>query len=109
MSANCQLVFCTCPDTSTAQRLAQELVENYLAACVNILPGLTSVYRWQDKIETAQEQLLIIKTQKECYPQLEAWVRERHPYTVPEIIAVDIQQGLPDYLKWIVENTGIVS
>ena len=96
-----QLILCTCPDEKFAEQIAQVLVEQRLAACVNIIPQISSIYRWQDKVETAKEYLLIIKTKSECYAQLEQCIKLQHPYAVPEIIGLDITQGLPDYLKWI--------
>ena len=101
------LALCTCPDEATARRLASLLVEDHLAACVNILPGLTSVYRWQGRTESASEWLLLIKTHRSRYPSLEQQLREHHPYELPEIVAVSISNGLPDYLRWISEAVGI--
>jgi periplasmic divalent cation tolerance protein len=101
------LVYCTCPDEATAQRLATALVDDGLAACVNILPGVQSVYCWQGKRESAQEHLLIIKTLRAAYPQLENTVVRLHPYELPEVIAVPITQGLKGYLAWIDENVSI--
>ena len=83
------------------ESLARFLVEEHLAACVNILPGLTSVYPWEGKIETGSEALLLIKTERMLYQKLEAELRERHPYELPELIVIDIERGLPDYLNWI--------
>lgn len=99
------LIYCTCPDQPTAEQLARQLVENQLAACVNIFPSLTSIYRWQNQIETANELLLLIKTRADKYSALETWIKNHHPYEVPEIIATPIIQGLPSYLDWIVKNT----
>jgi periplasmic divalent cation tolerance protein len=96
-----RLILNTCPDRATAEMLARLLLEKRLAACVNIVPGLTSIYRWQGQIETAQECLLLIKTAQEHYPAVEFCIREHHPYELPEIIALSIDQGLPDYLHWI--------
>lgn len=96
-----RLIVSTCPDTATAGRIAKVLLEQRLAACVNIIPGLTSVYRWQGKIESAQEYLLLIKTATEQYPAVEACIVENHPYELPEVIAIAIDQGLPVYLQWI--------
>ena len=101
MNESYLLVLSTCPEGAPAQQLAQFLVEEHLAACVNILPGLTSVYAWEGSIETGRESLLLIKTEHQVYPALEARLRERHPYELPEIIAVPIQLGLNDYLHWI--------
>ncbi len=84
-----------------AESLARFLVEEQLAACVNILPGLTSVYPWEGKIETGSEALLLIKTERVLYQRLETELRERHPYELPELIVIDIERGLPDYLNWI--------
>lgn len=95
------LVFCTCPEGEVATELANRLVLERLAACVNILPGLTSVYSWEGTIETGRETLLLIKTEKAAYPFLEARLRECHPYELPEIVAVRIERGLPEYLQWI--------
>jgi periplasmic divalent cation tolerance protein len=100
-----QLLFCTCPDTPTAERIAEALVDRHLAACVNIVPGITSVYRWQGAVERSSEQLLLIKSASERYDEVEAAIRELHPYELPELIAVEAAAGLPPYLAWIVEST----
>lgn len=100
-----QLVFCTCPDQATAQNIAEQLVDKQLAACVNILPGITSVYQWQGKRETAQEHLLLIKTTYEVYDTLEKTLTELHPYELPEVIAVSIDRGSDAYLDWIRQQT----
>jgi periplasmic divalent cation tolerance protein len=100
-----QLLFCTCPDSSAAERLAEALVARRLAACVNILPGLTSVYRWQGVVERSSEHLLLIKSTSDRYDALEAAIRELHPYELPEVIAVEAAAGLPAYLAWIAEST----
>ena len=99
------LIMCTCPDQDTAQNIADMLVDRALAACVNILPGLTSVYQWQGKRENAQEHLLLIKTTDEAYQALEQAITELHPYELPEVIAVPITQGLGGYLQWIEQQT----
>lgn len=104
MDEPCCVVFCTCPDRETARTIAAALVERQVAACVNLLPGVTSVYRWQGAVEQAEETLLLIKTTRDRYPDLEADIRARHPYEVPEIIAVPIDRGLPEYLRWIGDN-----
>lgn len=101
MPNNTQLILCTCPDRDTSEKIAQKLVEDRLAACVNILPGLTSIYTWQDRLETAEEHLLLIKSASGRYPEVEQAIRALHPYDLPEIIALPIAQGLPDYLNWI--------
>ena len=96
-----QIIFCTCPNRETAEKIAQSLVESNLAACVNILPSITSVYRWQGSIEMEPELLLLIKTRADCYATVEERIKSLHPYELPEIIAVSLDRGLPDYLKWI--------
>lgn len=101
MSTPYRIVLCTCPDSESASRLAQGLVENRLAACVNQLPGLTSVYPWQGKIETAGEVLLIIKTRADRFLDLQAYIQANHPYELPEIVAVCVEQGSKAYLDWI--------
>jgi periplasmic divalent cation tolerance protein len=101
MSLTTELILCTCPDKDTAKKLARLLVEKKLAACVNILPGLTSIYSWEGQIESVQEHLLLIKSTKEHYQSIELTLFKHHPYEVPEIIAVPIERGLPEYLDWI--------
>lgn len=98
------LVYCTCPDHEVAVQLANNLVDEALAACINIVPGLTSVYHWQGKRKTGSEELLMIKTSREQYPALQARIAALHPYELPEVIAVPIQAGLPAYLNWVDES-----
>lgn len=99
------LVFCTCPDRQTALELVTPLVEQGLAACASISAPVTSVYRWQGKVEQAEEYLLSIKTSAARYPDLEQAIQKRHPYELPEIIAVPIEQGLTEYLQWVEQCT----
>ncbi len=96
------LVLITCPPTA-AERLATSLVEARLAACVNIVPGLRSVYRWHDAVEHGDECLLIAKTTAARYSALEAHVKLQHPHELPECVAVTIAAGLPAYLRWLEE------
>lgn len=96
-----QLILCTCPDRETAEKIARRLISAHLAACVNILPSITSVYQWQGNIEMEQEVLLLIKSNSDHYAKLEKQILALHPYELPEIIAVSLDRGLPDYLKWI--------
>lgn len=103
MSSEHCLVFSTCPDTDVAARLARLLVERQLAACVNILPKLTSIYLWRGAVESTDECLLLIKTIRVVYPQLQAALLEHHPYELPEIVMVQMDQGLPAYLQWITQ------
>ncbi|EPL5781923.1 TPA: divalent-cation tolerance protein CutA, partial [Klebsiella pneumoniae] len=93
--------FCTCPDADSAERIATALVAERLAACVNLLPGLRSVYRWQRKVEAAAEVLLLVKTSAEAYPALQERLRQLHPYELPELLAVEAASGLPEYLQWL--------
>jgi periplasmic divalent cation tolerance protein len=99
------LVLTNLPDRPAAEDLARELVEARLAACVNILPACHSIYRWQGVLETADEVPLLIKTTSERYPALQAAIRNRHPYELPEVIALPVIQGLPDYLAWVAHET----
>ena len=98
------LAFCTFPDAETAKRIARELVELRLAACGNVLPEVHSVYRWQGKIETADETLAIFKLPASGYSEFEVKLRSLHPYDVPEIISCQIDNGLPEYLRWVAES-----
>lgn len=99
------IVFSTFPDASQAREAAKNLVGNGLAACVNILPGLTSVYRWQGKLEESAEVLLLIKTSEDAYPRLESALKACHPYELPEIVAVAATAGLPEFLNWVANET----
>lgn len=101
MSSDVQLVPCTCPDMATAKHLAGSLVGASLAACVNIVPGLLSVYRWEGEIQQDQEALLLIKTTEERLAQVFAQIEQEHPYDLPEVIAQPISAGLDSYLQWV--------
>ncbi|MDP2832155.1 MAG: divalent-cation tolerance protein CutA [Pseudomonadota bacterium] len=100
-----RIVLTTLPNAEIAGRLAREMVEARLAACVNVLPPCRSIYRWQDATQEDVEIPLIIKTTAERYPALETFLRENHPYQLPEIIAIDVNDGLPDYLRWAAAAT----
>ncbi len=101
MSTQYRIVLCTCPDSDSAAHLAQGLVENRLAACVNLVPGMSSIYAWQGKIETTSEVLLIIKTRADRFPDLETFIQTHHPYELPEILMISVEQGSQVYLDWI--------
>ncbi|MDD5271941.1 MAG: divalent-cation tolerance protein CutA [Methylovulum sp.] len=101
MPTNHELVLCTCPDKAVAKKLAHLLVSKKLAACVNIVAGITSVYSWEEQIESVSEHLLLIKSSKDHYAAIETLLFKYHPYELPEIIAVPIERGLPEYLDWI--------
>ncbi|MBI1175152.1 MAG: divalent cation tolerance protein CutA [Sideroxydans sp.] len=99
------LVISNLPDRASAERLARDLIEKRAAACVNILGECTSVYRWQEKVDNVNEVPLLIKTTRSAYPRVETAIRALHPYELPEIIAVPVSTGLPDYLQWIAQET----
>ena len=96
-----QATLCTCPDLETANNIAKHIIENKLAACVNILPGITSIYSWQGKVETDNEVLLLIKGSTKHFDELSVLISEYHPYEIPELIALDIQQGSDKFFNWI--------
>lgn len=98
------LVLSTFPDVATARRVGRELVEQRCAACANILPQVESIYWWEKKVESANETLVLFKTTADRYAALETTLRQLHPYEVPEIIAMKVEQGSPDYLRWVSEN-----
>lgn len=99
------LVMTTCPDTEHAQALAVQLIEARLAACINQLPGIRSVYRWEGELKSGSEVLLMIKTPADKWQALEAAIKADHPYELPEIIAVPISNGHQPYLDWIQDTT----
>ena len=99
------VVLCACPDESVAARIAQELVEARLAACVNRLPGMRSVFRWKGALQDEPEVLLAIKTVRSRYEELEMRLKALHPYEVPEIIALPVLAGAAPYLAWLAEET----
>ncbi len=99
------LVLNTCPDLACAKRLAELLIDKRLAACVNIVPQVHSVYAWQGKLQQTTECQLLIKTTATRYDELVLMLRQHHPYELPEIIAVPIKAGLPAYLHWIDQQT----
>ncbi len=98
------VVFCTCPP-EVAERLAGGLVEQRLAACVNVLPKIRSVYRWEGAGTADEESLLVIKTGAASFAALRDWLGDNHPYDVPEVIALPVAGGAPDYLAWVTNET----
>jgi periplasmic divalent cation tolerance protein len=105
MRQTVHLALCTCPDMATATRLAESLVNAGLAACVNIVPGLVSVYRWEGTIAKDSEVLLMIKTTEERVADVVAHIEREHPYDLPEVIAHPIVAGLDSYLEWVRQCT----
>ncbi|KPD23057.1 divalent-cation tolerance protein CutA [Idiomarina zobellii] len=96
-----KLFYCTTDSQSSANELAASIVEQQLAACVNIIPGITSVYHWNNEIQHDQEWLLLIKTTDDMSKALKEAIMKIHPYDSPELISVDVTDGLPDYLQWV--------
>jgi periplasmic divalent cation tolerance protein len=104
MAGKILLALSTFPDAETARRIANQLVTEKFAACANLLPGVESVYRWKEKIENANETLVIFKLSEDRQAAFQKKLRSVHPYEVPEIIFVQVAGGLPDYLRWIAES-----
>ena len=94
----------TFPDPETANRIAEALVAGKLAACANLIPGVHSIYRWKEKIETASEVVVFFKTTQDRVVSFEEKLRSLHPYEVPELICIKIDSGSPDYLRWVSDN-----
>jgi len=101
------VAFCTFPDAETARKIVREIVDLGLAACGNILPEVHSIYRWKGKVESADEVLGIFKLDAQRYREFETKLRALHPYDVPEIISCKIDNGLPEYLRWVTESCAI--
>ena len=98
------VVLSTCATKGDAERLARALVEGRLAACVNVVPGLNSFYRWKGVIESSAEFLLLIKTSRDLFPALRAEMEKLHPYEVPELLALPVVEGAENYLNWVTAN-----
>jgi periplasmic divalent cation tolerance protein len=109
MSEQTVLVYSSFPEIETARRIAHQLVSENLAACANIIPVVESIYQWQNKIEQANEVLVLFKTTTAIYPEFQSRLEDSHPYDVPEIICVDIANGLPSYLRWVADNTARIN
>ncbi len=95
------LVIATFADEESARRICREVVTENLAACANVLPAIHSIYRWKDKVEEAAETMALFKTTAARLPELQAKVKSLHSYDVPEIIALKVRAGWPDYLQWV--------
>lgn len=100
------LCYCSCPDSACAQAIAETLVNERLAACVNRLPGISSTYRWQGAVTTDDEELLLIKTTAGCLDALKTRLLALHPYELPELIAVPVEFGHTAYLDWVRQTVG---
>lgn len=98
------IAFCTFPDAETARKIAKEIVDLRLAACGNIVPQVHSIYRWQGKVESNDEALAIFKLDGSRYSEFEKKLRSLHPYEIPEIVSCKIDNGLPEYLRWVSES-----
>lgn len=98
------LVYCTCPEDTTAAQIANTLIGERLAACANRIPAMSSTYIWKGKVHTDSEVQLILKTSDLAYPALEKRIIELHPYELPEVLAVPITAGLAGYVEWIIDS-----
>ncbi|SNX60545.1 divalent cation tolerance protein [Nitrosomonas ureae] len=96
------------PDKKSALALAEALIDQHLAACVNALSPCTSIYRWQGAMDSAEETPVLIKTQRQHYERVEQLIKMMHPYELPEVIMVPILSGLPAYLQWIADETTLI-
>ena len=104
MAAKILLALSTFPDLETARRISNQLVTEKFAACANILPAVESIYRWKEKIETAAEVIVLFKTTPDRQQAFQEKLRSLHPYDVPEIIFTSVTNGLPEYVRWVIEN-----
>lgn len=105
MPENTLVVYCTCPDLECAERIAGTLIDEQLAACIQISQPVISIYKWQGKRESAEERVLQIKTREGLYSTLEQRILSLHPYELPEILAVPVLHGLTGYLDWVEQCT----
>jgi periplasmic divalent cation tolerance protein len=101
------LVYCTCPEDTTAAQMASALVEERLAACANRIAGMSSTFRWKGKVHTDSEVQLLLKTTDKVYPALEKRILELHPYELPEVLAVPVHIGLAGYVDWIIDSVSL--
>lgn len=105
MATDYQVVLCTVPDAKTGEQIGRALVGEALAACVNVVPGLSSIYRWKQDVMQDSECLLVIKTRDSLFEAVQKRIQALHPYELPEVVAVPIVAGSAAYLNWIDENT----
>ena len=106
MAVKILLAFSTFPDRETAQKISNQLVTEKFVACANILPAIESIYRWKNKIESGNETLAFFKLSEDRQSAFQDKLRSLHPYEVPEIVFLPISAGLPEYLRWVIENCG---
>lgn len=99
------LILTTLPNSDAAGELAKKVVGEKLAACANVLPAVRSIYRWQGKVQDENEVLVLLKTRQQHYERLKARILDLHPYDVPEVIALPVEQGHQAYLDWIARET----
>ena len=100
-----KIVMCAFPNVEQARQIGTVLVETQLAACVNLIPGIRSIYRWEAKVEEQEEVLAFFKTTLARYPELQQTLVEMHPYEIPELVVLDLAEGLPAYLQWVLSST----
>ena len=101
-----RIVLITAPPDGTGEKLARMLVERRLAACVNRIPQMRSVYRWEGRIESEEEELLVVKTREDLLSEVEALLAKEHPYDVPELLSIRLAEGSDAYVRWLSEETG---
>lgn len=104
MAEKVLLALSTFPDAETARKISNQLIEEKLAACANILPAIESIYRWKGKIETGNEVIVFFKTSEDRQSVFQEKLRSLHPYEVPEIVFIPVVGGLPEYLRWVAES-----
>ena len=107
MKTDCLVVLVTCPSRAVGRRIARAVVTQRLAACVNLLPGVESTFRWEGKIDRSREALLLIKTTSRRFAQLTRALTRLHPYAVPEIIALPVTAGAAPYLRWLSQSVAL--
>ena len=100
------MVLATVPDAEVGRRLARSLLQERLIACANLVPGVTSLYRWEGEVQEEDETLVVMKTRSELVPRLIARIPELHPYELPEVLALRVDDGLPAYRRWVLGETG---
>lgn len=100
------VVLCTIP-TGKSEELADKIINERLAGCINIIPGVKSIYHWKGNVERDTEDLMVIKTQKALFDKLKEFIKQNHPYTVPEIVAISVENVNSEYLEWLLKETRV--